>query len=854
VLLLLCGAACPTTRAAADDVRLAAVGGARVDYDRAAGLFARFQGKVRNERISPRWIADGSQFWYACELPAGGSEVILVDCASGRRAPAFDHDKLAAAVAAALDRPVEATAIPFLRAAFDGARWTFLFREDDRAWRYDPAAEALAAVPLAEAAELVMKDLGARRRSVGGSDETFIFFRNQTEADLDLFWIDHGGQDRSYGVLRAGQTIRRQTYAGHVWTLRAAGGDCFGVYQGEIDPGVVVVLPEHRRVEAADEPRERPERGRGGRAEAPDGKRAAFIRDHNVFLTRDAGGPVALSDDGREGHTYQGPLQWSPDSRRLVALRTQVAPRRKIHIIESSPADQVQPKLQTHDYAKPGDEIDHPRPVIFDVASGEQTQIDDALFPNPWSIDQFHWAPDSSAVFFRYVERGHQVVRVIRVDAASGEARVIVDERSPTFVDYAHKNFLHFLDGSGELIWMSERDGWNHLYLCDAAGTRPPRQITRGAWVVRGVDRVDEARREIHFRAGGIDPQQDPYYEHYCRVNIDDGAVVRLTEGDGTHRIEPSPDGRYLIDRWSRVDQPPVTELRRASDGGLVCELERADAEALRAEGWQAPERFEAPGRDGRTPIYGIICRPTNFDPHRKYPVIEHIYAGPHGAHTPKEFRAALGHQQMAELGFVVVQLDGMGTSQRSKAFHDVCWQNLADAGFPDRIAWMRAAAAERPWMDLERVGIYGGSAGGQNAMRALLDHGDFYKVAVADCGCHDNRMDKIWWNELWMGWPVGPQYEASSNVAHADRLTGKLLLIVGELDTNVDPASTMQVVSALVKANKDFDLLVMPGTGHGAAESAYASRRRQDYFVRHLIGVEPRWEQGTSAQAAAGR
>ncbi len=263
----------------------------------------------------------------------------------------------------------------------------------------------------------------------------------------------------------------------------------------------------------------------------------------------------------------------------------------------------------------------------------------------------------------------------------------------------------------------------------------------------------------------------------------------------------------------------------------------------LLATGWQVPERFVAKGRDGQTDIYGVIFRPTNFDPQKQYPVIEKIYAGPHGAFVPKAFESYFGAQAMAELGFMVVQIDGMGTNWRAKAFHNVCWKNLGDSGFPDRIAWLQAAAKKYPQMDLSRVGIYGGSAGGQSALRALLAHGDFYKAAVADCGCHDNRMDKIWWNEAWMGWPVGPHYEEQSNVTQAHKLQGKLLLIVGELDRNVDPASTMQVVNALIKADKDFDLLVVPGGGHGIAESSYGKRRRRDFFVRHLLGVEPRGE-----------
>ncbi|MFC1545753.1 S9 family peptidase, partial [Gemmatimonadota bacterium] len=300
-------------------------------------------------------------------------------------------------------------------------------------------------------------------------------------------------------------------------------------------------------------------------------------------------------------------------------------------------------------------------------------------------------------------------------------------------------------------------------------------------------------------------------------------------------------DGRdYFVDTWSRVDAPPVSVLRRTSDGRKLMDLEESDITDLLATGWKMPEVFTAKGRDGTTDIWGIICRPTGFDAAKSYPVIEYIYAGPHDSFVPKTFRAYHSMQSLAELGFIVVQMDGMGTNNRGKAFHDVCWQDLGDAGFPDRILWHRAVAADYPWYDIDDgVGIYGTSAGGQSSTGAVLFHPDFYTVAVSSCGCHDNRMDKIWWNEQWMGWPIGPHYEASSNVVNAHRLQGRLFLIVGEMDTNVDPASTMQVVDALIDAGKDFDLLVLPGGGHTSG-GEYGERRRRDFFVKHLLGVEP--------------
>lgn len=509
--------------------------------------------------------------------------------------------------------------------------------------------------------------------------------------------------------------------------------------------------------------------------------------------------------------------------------------------------------MVTIDYAKPGDELDHPRPFLFHVAgfsseaeAGAATEqssapapamvgIENSLFPNPYELNRFAWRSDSSAFSFVYNERGHQVVRVVSVDAQSGDPRAVIDETSTTFVCYSQKFFLERLDESDEMIWMTERDGWNHLILVDWSTGEVKNSITSGPWVVRGVERVDSEKRQIWIRVGGFDPGEDPYHVHLIRVDFDGSQLVRLTDGDGTHTWEFSPGGRFLIDRYSRVDLAPVTDLRDAETGALVCELERADWSPLLATGWSPPERFVAKGRDGATDIHGIIVRPTDFDSSKKYPVLESIYAGPHSFFTPKAFGRHSGLYEMAEMGFIIVKLDGMGTSERSKAFHDVCWQNLGDSGFPDRIAWIKAAAEKRPEMDLQRVGIWGGSAGGQSALRALLAHGDFYHAAAADCGCHDNRMDKIWWNEQWMGYPIGPHYEEQSNVTQAHRLEGKLLLTVGELDKNVDPASTMQVVDALIKADKDFELIVFPGGGHGSGSSPYGKRRMKDFFLRAL-------------------
>jgi dipeptidyl aminopeptidase/acylaminoacyl peptidase len=592
---------------------------------------------------------------------------------------------------------------------------------------------------------------------------------------------------------------------------------------------------------------------------SPDGKLEALINNYNVVV-RPAGAVAArtltrLSTDGSEGNAYElSSIAWSPDSKKIAAYRVRPGYRREVHYVASSPEDQLQPKHTTLIYAKPGDVLDVDQPVLFVLDGKQQFVVDNTLFPNAYANSELVWRKDSRAFTFEYNQRGHQVYRVIEVDAATGQARAVVSEEPKTFFNYrtangsladSGKKFRFDIDDGKELIWMSERDGWNHLYLLDGATGRVKNQITKGEWVVRGVTHVDPAARQIWFSAGGMYPGKDPYFANYYRINFDGSGLTRLTEADANHAAAFTSDMKFYVDTYSRIDMAPVVELRRASDNSLVATLEKGDISALAKTGWKAPEVFVSKARDGQTDIWGVIIRPSNFDPAKTYPVIENIYAGPQGSFVPKSFAAYNQMMSQAELGFIVVQIDGMGTSNRSKAFHDYAWQNLGDAGFPDRILWHRAVAAKYRYYDITRVGIYGGSAGGQNALGGLLFHPDFYKSGIAYAGCHDNRMDKIWWNEQWMGWPLGPQYSASSNVDNAYRLQGDLLLVVGELDTNVDPSSTMQVVNQLIKHNKNFDLLVVPGANHPAGRgndptAPYGDHKRFDFFVQHLLGVTP--------------
>jgi dipeptidyl-peptidase 4 len=813
--------------------------GTRADYERALRLREATANKVFKQSVKPQWLPGNTNFWYRNDLAGGAREFVFVDAMKGERKPAFDHARLAAALSQATGKQTKADRLPVETIDLGPADSTLCLASGSKWWLLDLRTYDLRETNRADKATASLRSSDRPRPTRRTGEETAITFVNQTKDDVVTYWMAEDGERRRYATIKAGDRFEQHTFAGHNWLVTDAKGETLAVFEAAEGGGEAVI---DGKPNARPRPAERPRAPRVRGPESPNGQWRAFIKDNNVSVRNQQNGEeTALSTDGTADDAYTDRFHWSPDSRKLVVLKTRKGDGRKVYLIESSPKDQLQPKLHSYDYDKPGDKIAVSKPHLFDVGKEKEIPISDDLFPTPWSISDVRWAPDSKRFTFLYNQRGHQVLRVVAVDAATGAARPVIDEQSKTFVNYSGNFFCQYLDDTQEIIWMSERDGWNHLYLYDAESGQVKHQITQGEWVVRQVDRVDDKARQIWFRAGGIRPGQDPYYIHHCRINFDGAGLTMLTEGDGTHTVDFSPDRAFLIDTSSRVDQPATTELRRASDGRRVCDLERAEAGELFKTGWRAPERFVAKGRDGKTDIYGIIIRPSNFDPAKKYPVIEEIYAGPQGAFVPKSFGTQTRQHAIAELGFLVVQIDGMGTALRSKSFHDVCWKNLGDAGFPDRIAWMKAAAAKYPEMDLTRVGIYGGSAGGQSSTGALLRHGDFYKVAVSDCGCHDNRMDKIWWNEQWMGWPVGPEYAESSNVTQAKNLKGKLLLIVGELDRNVDPASTMQVANALIKADKDFDLLVIPGAGHGCGETPYGSRRRMDFFVRHLLGVEPR-------------
>ena len=755
---------------------------AAATIDEALALPKQWEKKVLNENVAPHWLPDGASFWYQRQTPDGKGEFVLIQAGTAERKTASTRE--------ALQLPPP----PTRRTSVDGV-WT----------------------------------TGASPRDTLPLKATFV---NQWTEELELFCYDRHGKRSSFGTLKVGERVTKDTAERARWWFEDT--------KTKKAVSLIVIKEDGEEIIIDGKP---PKEAIGqSHAISPDRQWSVSFKGNRIALknlktkeTRQI--ECALPTKA----AFMGRVSWAPNSQSFVIPSVVDVERPKLTIVESLPKDGVQPKLKVVDYFKAGDALPKAVPVLFRLRDKKGVVISDTLFSNPYQTKSelpIRWATDGREFYFDYNQRGHQLFRVIAVDATTGKARAVVEETSKTFIDYAYKTSQHWLHKTKELVWMSERDGWAHLYLYDVTSGKVKQQITSGAWVVRKVLQVDEAKRQVWFMASGLQPAEDPYQQHLCRVNLDGTGFVQLTRGDGEHRILFSPNKEWFIDTYSRADAAPVSELRWSKDGGKACDLEKADASALLALQWQMPERFVAKGRDGKTDIHGLIFKPSNFDPAKKYPVLEQVYAGPPGAYSPKAFGLQAKQRQLAELGFIIVQADGMGTNRRGKAFHDVCWKNYKDAGFPDRIAWIKAAAKTRPWMDLTRMGIYGGSAGGGNAVRALIDHHDFYQAAYADSGVHDNRMNMIWWNEHFMGWPVDESYVRSSNVADAHKLKGRLFLTVGELDTNVDPASTMQLVGALQKAGKTFEFMPIIGGGHCAAATVdYGLRQRMAFFSKCFLG-----------------
>jgi len=596
---------------------------------------------------------------------------------------------------------------------------------------------------------------------------------------------------------------------------------------------------------------------------SPDGGWVAFVRDYNLFVNSTATGQeIQLTRDGERDYDYATPLPmvgalinqdeadrrprpigvtWSPDSRRLITYRIDSRYSGRFTTVQFAPQDQLRPRSFSAAYPLPGEAVARAEVIVFDLEAGKRVNIDtdplDILFVGGPS---FTWFKDSKHFYFEYTERGYQRVELRQADALSGKVRSVISESSKNYVDPG-TTFVRPVNDGAQFLWSSERDGWNHLYLYDRDAGQLRNQVTRGPWLVRSIVRVDDKAKQVYFLGAGREPGEDPYQTHLYRVNLDGTDLQLLTPENANHTVAMSTSGEYFLDNYSRPDLPGKSVLRSSKDGKVIRVLGTTNADALLKSGWHFPEPFQGKARDGKTDIYGIIWRPSDFDAKKKYAVIEQIYTGPQGFFVPKTFAAYRNNAQAtAELGFIVVMIDGLGTGGRSRQFHDYCYKDLGDAGLPDHIAMLKQMAAKYPYMDLDRVGVYGGSAGGYAAAHAILTHPEVYKVAVAISGNHDHRMDKAWWNELWMGYPVGKEYREQSNLTLADKLQGHLLLVHGDVDDNVNVSSTLRFADALIKANKDFDLLIVPNQSHGEGTNTYMIRRRWDYFVQNLLAVQP--------------
>jgi dipeptidyl aminopeptidase/acylaminoacyl peptidase len=612
--------------------------------------------------------------------------------------------------------------------------------------------------------------------------------------------------------------------------------------------------------------------GRRGRAPrrdvpSPDGKRTVFIRDWNLWI-RDVATDkeTQLTFDGVKDfgyatdnagwtHSDRPIVLWSPDSKKIATYQQDQRGVGEMYLIETKVGH---PVLQAWKYPLPGDAtITMIQRVVIDVDTRKVTRLqlppdqhrsslcDDVACDEAWGDVQ--WSPDASTVAFVSTSRDHKREQLRVADAATGLVREVLEEKAETFYESGNGRInWRYVPGSNDVIWFSERDNWGHLYLHDLRTGREKLQITTGEGNVTQLVHVDEANRTLYFVGVGREKGRDPYFRHLYRIGMDGRNLKLLTPEDADHDVSLAPSGKYFVDVYSKPDVPPVALLRDA-DGREITTLEKADISRLAATGWHPPQPITVKARDGATDLYGLLYKPTDLDVTRKYPLVNHIYPGPQtGSVGGRSFSPARGDAQaLAELGFVVVEIDGMGTPWRSKKFHEAYYGNMGDNTLPDQVAGMKELARRYPWIDLDRAGIYGHSGGGYAAADAMFRYPDFFKVGISEAGNHDNRNYEDDWAEKWQGLlkthaDGTTNYDNQANQLVAKNLKGKLLLAHGTTDNNVPPDNTLLVVNELIKANKDFDLLMLPNRGHGFGNEPYVVRRRWDYFVRNLLGAEP--------------
>jgi dienelactone hydrolase len=602
---------------------------------------------------------------------------------------------------------------------------------------------------------------------------------------------------------------------------------------------------------------------------SPDSATAAFIRDDNLWVKDLASGrETQLTTDGAQDFGYgtdnagwirsdRPILLWSPDSKKIATFQQDERGVGEMYLVQTRVGH---PVLERWHYPLPGDsiittiqrviiELDGPRVIRLRMpADQHRSTLCDHIacgFGPGGGWADVYWSPDGARLAFVSTSRDHKDAKLRIADARTGEVREVFEESTPTFFEsgFNHVNWEP-LWGSSELLWYSERTDWGHLYRYDLATGRLENPVTSGSWKVLQVLRVDEPSRTVWFTAAGREPG-DPYFRRFYSVRLDGGRLQLLTPEDADHDVTLAPDGRYFLDSYSTPEVPPVTVLRDAA-GRLVMQVERADISRLFATGWKPPLPFTVKARDGVTDLYGLLFRPTTFDSTRKYPIINNVYPGPQtGSVGTRSFSVSRSDcQSLAELGFIVVQLDAMGTPMRSHSFMAAYYGDMGDNGLPDQVAGMRQLARRYPWIDLDRAGIWGHSGGGFAAADAILRYPDFFRVAVSEAGNHDNREYEDDWGEKWQGLLErhgdSTNYDNQANQLLAANLKGKLLLAHGTTDNNVPPYNTLLLVDALIKANKDFDLLLLPNRRHGFGGEPYMVRQRWDYFVRNLLGAEP--------------
>ena len=726
--------------------------------------------------VRPTWLAD-ERFWYRVTT-AAGSEFILVDPVKGTRAPAFARAKVAAALSSASGRQYTGEQLPFQEIEFSSDGLSISFQAGGR-WQCDVQGTKCTALEGGLAA-------GGGRGGRGGG---------------------RGGR----------------------------GGGA-----GAAPPEVL----------------------------SPDKKHAAFIRDSNLWVRDVATNKESpLTTDGIKDFGYatdnagwassnRPVVLWSEDSKRIATFQQDQRGVGEMYLVDTKVGH---PTLQAWKYPLPGDEVvttiqrvvvdlDGPRVVRLKLPADQHrsTLCDNvACRGGEWADVQ--WDKDGAKMAFVSTSRDHKE-EVLRIaDATTGAVRDVLQEKVPTFFESGNGRVnWRFLPESKEFIWFSERDNWGHLYLYDAESGKLKNQITSGDWNVTQLLRVDEKNRQLYFLGVGREKGRDPYFIHFYRIGFDGKALTLLTPDDGNHEIALSTSGKYFVDTFSKPDVPPTAVLRDDT-GKLITPLEHADIAKLQAAGWKPPVPFTVKARDGVTDLYGLMFKPGNFDATKKYPIVNHIYPGPQtGSVGSRSFSAARGDcQALAELGFIVVEIDGMGTPWRSKKFHEAYFGNLGDNTLPDQVTGMQQLAKRYPWIDIERAGIYGHSGGGYATAGAMFHYPDFFKVGISEAGNHDNREYEDDWAEKWQGLLKTNEdgttsYDAQANQLFAKNLKGHLLLAHGTMDNNVPPYNTMLVVNELIKANKDFDLLLLPNRNHGFGNEPYMIRRRWDYFVRYLLGGEP--------------